>query len=472
MDGAILTNETAGQSMTIQNLTIAGPETGFQVCTNSLNSLIGLLFNDASGTVNNVTVEHIWQQQTTAPSCQTGRAIVARATTAARTVTITGTTVQDYQKNGMEARGAMTMNVSGASIIGPPHLPMDGLIAQNGLVYVAGASGTATGNTIYGSGDQQPPGPPGGGTDGTAVIIFAANNVTIDHNTITGAKTDIGIAVVAGSTGIVISFNAVGRTAPDVPDPTGIGIGVDPQDARVSATGSVDGREGASSATLICNTFSGWIAGRNIVGAVQISCVPLPNGLECQNYLADVLGVEGGTAPFTWSVVSGTLPPGLSMDPATGAITGIPTAVGTFDFIVQVVDSSQPNLTATTPQTITINPGCPPPPPRLPPRRPSRPRRPQRPRRRRCYRLPQRRRPAQAVNCLQPAKPVVHRCIWAWSFSPSGSCSSPSRGGGSATPSLADQVVADVAPIGVVSCSVGAEAVARTDSTSTELVTA
>ena len=58
-------------------------------------------------------------------------------------------------------------------------------------------SGTASNNpAIYGSGDNAqtlPPGP----ADGTGINIYGATNVTIDHNTIIGAKTDIGIAVVA-----------------------------------------------------------------------------------------------------------------------------------------------------------------------------------------------------------------------------------------------------------------------------------
>ena len=84
--------------------------------------------------------------------------------------------------------------------------------------------------------------------------------------------------------------------------------------------------------TLICNTFSGWQPNKNIVGAVQMSCTPLPNGCECQAYSADIFSVEGGTAPFTWSVSAGTLPPGLTLAPSTGAITGTPTAAGTYNF--------------------------------------------------------------------------------------------------------------------------------------------
>jgi uncharacterized repeat protein (TIGR01451 family) len=356
-NGAILTNASAGQTMNIENLTVSGPAGGFQICTLAGNVLFGIRFNDASGSVNNVTVEHIWQQPNLsgAPSCNAGTAIRVDNPSAARAVTITNTTVLDYQKNGIDGRGVgMTMDVSGSSI-GPPN-NQEGLIAANGLVYVGGATGTAMNSTIRGSGDQQLPGPPGGGTDATAVLLFGARNVTITHNTITGAKTDIGVAVSAASTGNIISFNTITRTEPDVPDPTGHGIDVFTPDG--------------SGATPICNTFSNW--NTNIVGAEQISCTPLPNGTECQAYSASAPAVDSGknydqtdpnpiidATPFTWTVASGTLPPGLSLSSA-GAITGTPTAAGTFNFTMKVVDST--GLTATQAQTITIARDCAPPP--------------------------------------------------------------------------------------------------------------
>jgi hypothetical protein len=339
----------------IENLTVSGPVGGFSISTNSGNVVYGILFNDSSGTVNNVTVEHIWQQTNLsgAASPNTGTAIRAEGPTAGRTVTVTNTKVMDYQKNGIDGRGSMTLDVS-ASTIGPPH-NLEGFIAANGLVYVSGATGTAMNNTIFGSGDQKPPGPPGGGTDATAVLLFGAKDVTITHNTITGAKTDIGVSVTDGSTGNTISFNNIIRTAPDVPDPTGHGIEVT----------TFDG----SSATPICNTFSGpgsvpWNI--NIVGAEQISCTPLPNGTECKAYSATAPAVDSGknfneagdaiinATPFTWTVASGTLPPGLTLSSA-GTITGTPTKAGTFTFTLKVTDST--GLTATEAQSITIAAG-------------------------------------------------------------------------------------------------------------------
>jgi hypothetical protein len=345
-NGAIL-QIPPGRTVTVENLTVSGPATGFSISTNANFVVYGILFNDSSGTVNNVTVEHIWQQPNAsgAPSPNTGTAIRSEGPTAGRTVTITNTTVFDYQKNGIDGRGAMTMNLSG-NTIGPP-ANLEGFIAANGIVYLGGASGTATNNTIQGSGDQQLPGPPGGGTNASAVLLWGATGVTIDHNIITGAKTDIGVAVTDGngdgtgtpSTNITISFNQIGRTSPDAPDPTGHGIDV---------------LHPPSSATLICNTFTNWNA--NVVGAVQMSCTTLPNGTECTTYSANIFTVQGGTPPFTWSVSSGSLPPGLTMAPADGSITGSNPTAGTFNFTVMVSDSSEPTLTATQPQTITITP--------------------------------------------------------------------------------------------------------------------
>ena len=153
--------------------------------------MVKLLFDDASRIEQCHRPAHLAATDRS-PSCQTGRAIVARGVSAARVVTITNTRVIDYQKNGMEARGLVTMNVSKPGTIGPPHLPMDSLIAQNGLVYVAGplahrqARPSATRSTA--AVIKKPQSPPGGGTSAsTAVVLFGATNVTIGHNAITSA---------------------------------------------------------------------------------------------------------------------------------------------------------------------------------------------------------------------------------------------------------------------------------------------
>lgn len=55
----------------------------------------------------------------------------------------------------------------------------------------------------------------------------------------------------------------------------------------------------------------------------------------------------GGTPPYSWSISSGQLPPGLNLDPVTGNIDGTPTQVGTFNFVAKGTDSGNPVQTAT-----------------------------------------------------------------------------------------------------------------------------
>ncbi|GIH10018.1 hypothetical protein Rhe02_80850 [Rhizocola hellebori] len=69
---------------------------------------------------------------------------------------------------------------------------------------------------------------------------------------------------------------------------------------------------------------------------------------------------SGGTAPISWSA-SG-LPTGLSINSSSGAISGTPTAAGTFNVNVTAVDSSSPAKTGNAAYTWTVGapptPGC------------------------------------------------------------------------------------------------------------------
>lgn len=66
---------------------------------------------------------------------------------------------------------------------------------------------------------------------------------------------------------------------------------------------------------------------------------PLPGGQVGKSYSHD-LAASGGSPPYTWSVTAGALPGGLSLDPASGSLSGTPTAAGNFTFTVQAVDTN------------------------------------------------------------------------------------------------------------------------------------
>lgn len=52
-----------------------------------------------------------------------------------------------------------------------------------------------------------------------------------------------------------------------------------------------------------------------------------------------VLSVGGGSAPYQFSVKTGSLPPGISLNPTTGTLSGNPSTPGTYWFVVTVTDS-------------------------------------------------------------------------------------------------------------------------------------
>ena len=54
------------------------------------------------------------------------------------------------------------------------------------------------------------------------------------------------------------------------------------------------------------------------------------------------LQASGGTAPLSWRIGRGALPPGLQLDPATGTISGAAASAGEYEVLIRVRDSSNP----------------------------------------------------------------------------------------------------------------------------------
>jgi hypothetical protein len=322
--GAVLANAGPGQTMNIENLTVTGPAAGFafplpNTCPTSgppvggFPGLFGIFFNNASGSTNNVTVLNIFETNTApgSPACIAGHAIRADASTP-QTVTITNTKASNYQRGGLFASGTVTMNVT-SSTIGPGSaVPFS--IAQNAVQWAnvstisspaVGATGSITNSTIVGTSfvSTHPVDPTTAAS--TAVLIFGSNNVTVDHNTITGSA-DIGISVDGASTGAVISFNAINRPTPPTPDSFGLGVSVG---------------EG-SAARLICNTFSGWKTNIDPTTLTQEPCPP-PTTTTTTTTVAPTTTAPTTAPPTTVPSVAptGELPP-------TGSDSRAPLYVG------------------------------------------------------------------------------------------------------------------------------------------------
>ncbi len=89
---------------------------------------------------------------------------------------------------------------------------------------------------------------------------------------------------------------------------------------------------------------------------LTVTTASLPSATVDQPYSA-VLADSGGAPPLAWSVGSGALPAGLSLNPTSGAISGIPTSAGRTQFTVGVDDGAGSSATATLAITVSAGEG-------------------------------------------------------------------------------------------------------------------
>src|SRR6202012_2610459 len=85
---------------------------------------------------------------------------------------------------------------------------------------------------------------------------------------------------------------------------------------------------------------------------LTLSLANLPDATVGTPYSATI-GVSGGPAPYSCTIVSGTLPAGLALG-AGCVVSGTPTVAGTVTLGVKATDSGNPMQTATGPVGLTV----------------------------------------------------------------------------------------------------------------------
>ncbi len=86
-----------------------------------------------------------------------------------------------------------------------------------------------------------------------------------------------------------------------------------------------------------------WSVFANVVQQIKIITLsPLPSGTHAVAY-STTIQATGGVSTYTWSVVTGSLPAGITLAPSGGTfgygvLSGTPTTAGTYTFEVQVED--------------------------------------------------------------------------------------------------------------------------------------
>lgn len=79
--------------------------------------------------------------------------------------------------------------------------------------------------------------------------------------------------------------------------------------------------------------------GNGAAPALRMVTTSLPDGHVNEAYSA-AMTVAGGLQPYAWTLTSGAMPVGLTMQSSKGQIRGAPAALGTFSFVIEVSDSS------------------------------------------------------------------------------------------------------------------------------------
>ena len=122
--------------------------------------------------------------------------------------------------------------------------------------------------------------------------------------------------------------------------------------ATINSTGLATAANPGS--TTISATLGTVAAGTNLTvqaTPLTITTTSLPVGNLNVAYTA-TLAASGALTPYTWSIVSGALPTGLSLTSGTGVISGTPAATGAFSFTARVTAANGQSVT--NPLSISI----------------------------------------------------------------------------------------------------------------------
>ena len=205
-------------------------------------------------------------------------------------------------------------------------------ISQVVIETLAGGSWTASAGPL-----------PSGASVGAGQNLNGVSCPTIGGCMATGFYTDAS----GTSQGLIETLAGGSWTASEAPAPAGASGGTYLNAVSCPVTGSC----------VAAGSYDGSVNGLGLIetlGGLSVTTTSLPGGVVGTPYSAG-LAASGGVTPYSWSVVSGALPAGLSLDAASGVISGTPQAAGTSTVTVEVTDASSPvPQTATATLSITV----------------------------------------------------------------------------------------------------------------------
>ncbi|WP_169055411.1 putative Ig domain-containing protein [Rhizobium sp. P44RR-XXIV] len=279
--------------------------------------------------------------------------------------TVTATDSSGGMNSPFSVSKAYSVAINAATIaIGPATLP--GAALNTAYSQTITASGGTSGYTYSVTGGALPQGlalSSNGTLDGTPTAAgnFNFTVTATDSSTGTGPYTaakaysvavtanppiagNAAVTVAANSTSNPVALNLTGGTATSVTVSTQASHGTATASGATITYTPAAGYAGADSFAYTATNADGTSAPASVsvtvsVPTVAINPAALSSGSIATAY-SQAITATGGTAPYSYAVTAGALPAGVSLNASTGAITGTPTAGGTFNVTISATDSS------------------------------------------------------------------------------------------------------------------------------------
>src|ERR1700691_1246916 len=180
------------ESVELEGFIVDGSANGITSCS---PNLIGILYQDASGSIEHNAVRNV-RLASSLPGCQSGGAIVVESSASGRSnVTIADNSMDGYQKNGITANEPGTkVDVNGNTVSGLG--PTTGA-AQNGIQIGFGAQGRVTNNAVADNVYSPCESVANCPSNAAGILIFQSNGVRVERNTL--ASNQVGVFVAANN---------------------------------------------------------------------------------------------------------------------------------------------------------------------------------------------------------------------------------------------------------------------------------
>ncbi|WP_158225473.1 putative Ig domain-containing protein [Rhizobium sp. 11515TR] len=170
---------------------------------------------------------------------------------------------------------------------------------------------------------------------------------------------NVAATVAANSSANPITLAITGGAPASVTVATGASHGTATASGTSITYTPTPGYSGSDSFTYTATNASGTSAPATVsmtITAPNLTFSPpsgaLPAGVVTTAY-SETITVSGGTSPYSYSA-TGTLPAGLALNHATGAVTGTPTTPGNYSFSITATDAN--GATTSAAYTIAISP--------------------------------------------------------------------------------------------------------------------